>query len=218
MLKPVFFKRYTIWFPAPLTWAIIAVSLLAAIGVYVTHIQSFLCATEPTRGEILVVEGWVPDYVLVRAKQEFQTHPYRLLITTGGPLESGAFLSEYRTLAFRAAASFIKMGIADSLILPTPAAFHIKDRTYASAIALRDTLLSRHIAWKSMDIVSLGTHSRRSRMLFARALGKEYKTGVISIPDKAYDSRHWWRYSDGIRNSIDETLGLLYILFFFQGQ
>ena len=39
--------------------------------------------------------------------------------------------------------------------------------------------------------------------------------GVISVPPDNYDERHWWRYSQGVRVTIDETLAYAYARLLF---
>src|SRR5512133_461136 len=92
-----FFKPQTILLPTRIGWVICLMILAGAAVIFIKTIHPFLSETHPVRGDILVVEGWAPDYVLLRAKNEFQSHPYHLLITTGGPLDVGTFLSEYRS-------------------------------------------------------------------------------------------------------------------------
>jgi uncharacterized SAM-binding protein YcdF (DUF218 family) len=188
-----------------------------ALGIFVGTIHSFLSVTHPIQADILVVEGWVPDNIIIQAKREFLAHPYHLLIATGGPLDVGSFLSEYRSFANRAASSLKNIGIPDSMIITAPAPFEIRDRTYTSALALKDTLVSRRIPYTSINIITQGTHSRRTWLLFTKALGKKYKIGIISVPDNSYDAAHWWKYTTGVKICLVEIFGLLYTWLFFQG-
>jgi hypothetical protein len=61
-----------------------------------------------------------------------------------------------------------------------------------------------------MDVVTLGAHARRSRLLFQKALGDEFQVGVIAIEDRQFDPNHWWQSSAGVRRVIDELVAYLY--------
>ena len=37
--------------------------------------------------------------------------------------------------------------------------------------------------------------------------------GVIAVPDPDYDARHWWRYSEGVKDVISEGAAYLYAKF-----
>ena len=40
--------------------------------------------------------------------------------------------------------------------------------------------------------------------------------GIIAIPDPDYDARHWWRYSEGVREILGESIAYLYAAWFFR--
>ena len=73
--------------------------IIVALVVIARHIHPFLAISRPTHGEILVVEGWVPDSILEQAISLFNKYNYQLIVTTGGPLVRGSYLSEYSTYA-----------------------------------------------------------------------------------------------------------------------
>lgn len=66
----------------------VVISLLALFIVFVyTGLQPFLSENEPAAdAQVLVVEGWLTDYALKAAMKEFRSHPYQVLVTTGGPI------------------------------------------------------------------------------------------------------------------------------------
>jgi hypothetical protein len=61
-----------------------------------------------------------------------------------------------------------------------------------------------------MDVITLGPHARRSRLLYQKAFGNAVSLGVISLADPAYDSRYWWRSSEGVREVWGEAVAYLY--------
>jgi uncharacterized SAM-binding protein YcdF (DUF218 family) len=103
------------------------------------------------------------------------------------------------------------------MIIAIPAPPVIRDRTYASAVALKDWLKKAPFPIKGINLVSLGTHARRSRLLFEKALGSGITVGIIAIPDVRYDPQAWWKSSLGVRLTLDELIAYLYARFFFRG-
>jgi len=79
--------------------------------------QSILSLNKPIEANVLVVEGWLPDYAVVLTMQEFKKGNYSKIITTGGPLEQGEYLSEYKTYAQLSAATYRKLGLDSNAIV-----------------------------------------------------------------------------------------------------
>ncbi len=163
----------------------------------------------------MVVEGWLPDFALEQTLREFNQRHCRLMLVTGGPIEQGHMLVSYKNFAELAAAILEQLGLDRHIIREIPAADVRRDRTYASAIALKDWLNHTPFPINAINLVSLGTHARRSRLLFEKALGPGIAVGVIAIPDRRYDPRAWWKSSMGVRSTLDELIAYLYARFCF---
>jgi len=68
-------------------WLFISAAVLVFFLMGASSIRIFLSPTKRLKDtSVLVIEGWIPDYALKEAVQEFNTHNYQRLITTGGPL------------------------------------------------------------------------------------------------------------------------------------
>jgi hypothetical protein len=195
-------------------WAAMTALFVAGGAALLLNIYSFLSPVRPVTPDVLVVEGWLPDYALEAAALEFKKRPYRLCITTGVPVEAGTYLSEYRNFADLACLTLRKLGLDSSRVVAVPAPQVNKDRTYASSVALRQWFDARGYPVTSVNVFSLGCHSRRSQILFAKALGKKIDVGVIACNDRSYDSRRWWRYSAGVRMVTGEGLAYVYGILF----
>jgi uncharacterized SAM-binding protein YcdF (DUF218 family) len=107
-----------------------------------------------------------------------------------------------------------KAGIPSELVQMVPSHVIGRDRTYSSAIALRDWLREHEMQVRSLNIVTEGAHARRTRLLFEKALGPDIRVGVISIPSPDYDVTHWWYYSEGAEEIVQESIGYIYAKFF----
>ena len=207
--RPCLIPTWRGWLVLGLSFAMLALGVLR--GLY-----PFLSPVKPIPEGVLVIEGWAPDYSLETAIAEFRQNHYEKLYVTGGPLEFGTFLSEFRTYAERGAASLLKMGLTTNEVQAVPAPFARQDRTYTAAAALRDWLRERRLAPTKIHLLSDGPHARRSWLLYRKAFGKGVEVGVTSIPSRFYDPHNWWRSSAGVRNVVDETVAYVYAILFFR--
>lgn len=188
------------------------------VGVAVTamlNVQSFLALTEPVPAEVLVVEGWAPDFVLAEAAVEFERGRYRRIYVTGGPIEHGGALSGYKNYAELGAAILVKIGVSISVIEAVPAPSVRRDRTYASALALRSRLHQQGTNITGINLMSVGVHSRRSQLLFQKAFDGEVRVGIIAIEDRNSYGKHWWKFSNGVRSVANELFAYIYVLLVF---
>jgi hypothetical protein len=196
-------------------WLLLAVGFggLAIIGG--RELGPFLTINDPVPGGVLVIEGWAPDYALTAAATEFNRHHYDKLFVTGIPLERGAPLSEYKTYAELGAAVLLKMGLGTNVVQAVPAPDVRQDRTYTMAMSLRTWMREHGMSPTKVNLMTLGPHARRSRLLFEKALGKDVAVGIMSVPSRDFDPVHWWRTSSGVRDVIGETLAYAYARLLF---
>jgi hypothetical protein len=189
---------------------------VALLILLVRGLHPFLAVNKPLADGLLVVEGWTPDYGLKIALDEFKRNHYEKLYVTGGPLDSGTYLTPYQTYAHLGAATLVKLGLDTNLVQVVPAPLVRQDRTYTAAVSLRKWLLTHGITPTRIQLISEGPHARRSRLLYQMAMGQRVNVGVTAVPCQEYDEQHWWRYSAGVRNVIGEGLAYLYarLLFF----
>ena len=68
---------------------------------------------------------------------------------------------------------------------------------------------------QGINVVTEDVHARRTRLLFQEALGPDVKVGIIAVPSPEYEARHWWRYSEGVREVIGESIAYVYARFLF---
>ena len=91
-----------------------------------------------------------------------------------------------------------------------------RDRTYGSAVALRNWFREHDLHVRSLNVLTENVHARRTRLLFSEALGPEISVGIIAVPHPDYDARRWWWYSQGVKDVSSETIAYVYGRFLFQ--
>jgi hypothetical protein len=90
-----------------------------------------------------------------------------------------------------------------------------RDRTYSSAVALREWFHHHQPRITGFNVLTEDVHARRTRLLFQEAFGKNVHIGIIAVPSPEYDPNHWWRYSEGVREVLGESIAYLYAKCFF---
>jgi uncharacterized SAM-binding protein YcdF (DUF218 family) len=190
--------------------------ILLGVFIYTKRIYPFLAVTEPFQTDILVIEGFMPDYAIEESMKIFYKGNYRLLIITGKQMAKGQLLSEYDNDGTYTAAILEKSGFDNSKIEVVELDNDIKkDRTYASAVEVARWIANSGVKPDGINLVSLGCHSRRSRLLFKKAFDDTTRIGIISVRNLSYDPETWWRTSNGVRDVFNETIAWIYARFFF---
>lgn len=193
----------------------ISVGLAAAYFVSL-NVHPFLSETERVQANILVVEGWIHQYGIHAAAEEFKNGSYERVFTTGGPVEgNGRYVNDYQTSASVGADLLKKASVPDESLNMVPSHVIGRDRTYGAAVALRDWFRDHHMIVHSMNVLTEDCHARRTRLLYEKAFGKDVSVGIIAVSNPDYDPRYWWRYSDGVREVIGESIAYLYARLFF---
>lgn len=202
-----------------LSWKgkVAAAAITLALGLVVVRIVNpFLAVTQRVDSPTLVVEGWVHPFAFRGAVKEFQDRHYQQIYTTGGPVAgSGGYINDFNTSASVGAEALVKAGLPAGVVQMVPSHVSGRDRTYSSALALREYFQMNGMAVKSFNVLTEDVHARRTRLLFQEAFGKEAQVGIIAVPDPDYDPHHWWRYSEGVREILGESIAYIYAKFLF---
>jgi hypothetical protein len=149
--------------------------------------------------DILVVEGWVPDYVVQAASKEFARGGYACVATSDLQNESGSKAGPDGSRALHADAQLESLGVPRRCILACPAPSASWNRTSGSARAVRDRLRERGIVPKGVNVVTIGPHARQTRLAYRRVMGKDVAVGIITVPHEGFDSTRWWASGLGIK-------------------
>lgn len=206
--------RREMWVPTIQGWIVTLLFIATLMLFLLTHIHSFLAPNSPIKADILVVEGWVPDYALKNAIEEFNRGSYKKLITTGIPVEEGYYLSQYKNAAEIAAETLRVLNFDRDKLVAVPASKVNINRTASTAVALRQWLANSDLKVKSINLQSFDVHARRSWLTYKQALAPDIKVGVITVNSDDYNPDKWWFYSAGVRLIISETISYIYAKIF----
>jgi hypothetical protein len=205
------FSRRERWGLSLRGWLCLILATVAGGWFLFLNIQPFLAVTQRENTRILVVEGWAGENTMNAALIEFRAGHYEKIYTTGGPVAGlDANRDNFRTWADRGANLLVKTGLPAGLVQSVPSPLVTRDRTYGSALALREWFHRHHLAVQSLNVLTEDAHARRTRLLFQEAFGRETRVGVISVPDPAYDAKRWWHYSEGVRVVLSESIAYVY--------
>jgi len=116
------------------------------------------------------------------------------------------FSNNFNSHAEIAANALLFSGIDSSKVIAVPGKEVKINRTLSSALAFRDWLSTTDIDVKGINIITMGTHARRTLMTYTEILDRNYKIGIISIPDHRESSSRKFK----IFKTIRESIGLIY--------
>lgn len=201
--------------PVPTWRGILLIGIIVALSAFAASktLHAFLSVTHRVSANVLVVEGWLSDENLHTALSEFNQGKYELLVTTGGPLPKGKYLSGCEDYAELSTQTLRKLGMTQSQLLTATSPGGAKHRTYRSAAAAKDKLASRRLPLKGINILSSAVHTRRTGLVFQKVFGPSIPVGTIALAPEDYDPERWWTSSEGVKVVFSELLGWGYEYF-----
>jgi len=175
-------------------------------------IQTFLSLSRPVNADVLVVEGWLFEYMLDSAAKEIQKSNYKYIVTTG---IKENYPKHSRYYGFKNQADYCKdqlriRGIDPSIIYAISSSWVDSNRTYHTASAIKSWLIERNI--KAVNVYTGGPHGRKTLLLFQEALGDTVKVGVISCKIRHFDPVYWWTSWRGTHTTLRYLAGYIYAL------
>jgi hypothetical protein len=183
-------------------WLCLFAFVLVTGLVWAWNVQPFLAQTVRVDTKTLVVEGWVRQFGLKAAVLEAQIGHYDKVYTTGGPIAgTDGVTNDFNT---------------SDLVQMVPSHVSGRDRTYSSALALREYFRKNNLTVTNFVVLTEDAHARRTRLLFQEAFGSGVEIGVISVRNPDYEPAHWWRYSEGVREVLGESIAYVYAKFLFR--
>lgn len=189
---------------------VVAAAVVVALGL---NAYALLAPNQPAGGRAgtgahtLVVEGWLDHAELQQAVAVVRAGHYDRVLTTGGPIASWTEGAQWIDSAARAANYLRTNGVAGVPVISVAAPLTVQDRSYLSAVMVRDWAQQSGVALEAIDVFTAGVHARRSWLVYRMALGDEVEVGVLAARPTEYDAR-WWASSTGTKATLGETLSL----------
>ena len=169
---------------------------LAAFAVVflVRWVHPFLAPTKRVDADVLVVEGWIYDYMMAPSAAEFRQGRYTLLLTSG--LEVGGAPGD--SFAQRTATRLEAQGVPRNALVACPAALTTNARTVKTARAVRDKLRDLGLHPRGINVITAGPHARETWVAYRHTFGREIPVGIISLPKTNYPPDRWWTSRPGL--------------------
>ena len=120
------------------------------------------------------------------------------------------FRNNLTTTAQQARSKLIRMGIDSTKIIAVSAEKVRINRTLTSALEFRKWLNSHGKDINGINIISLGSHARRTWMTYNKILEEKYRIGIISISE---ENDKQLTGSRKVFKTLRETLGIIYYWF-----
>ena len=202
----------------PLGWAVIVGILAGTSAVWGLFGESFFAHTYREPGaRVLVVEGWIGYEGLGAAALEYTTGGYDRVITTSGMTNErwGRVQWNY---AVSAKEELMRRGIPEDRIIAAPPLENKRQRTFESAVAVLQALRALKPETRAVNIFTIGAHARRSRLIFAKVFGGDWRVGSVAWIPNDYRGGQWWRSSERAEDMVKETVGYFFELFFSSGR
>jgi len=104
----------------------------------------------------------------------------------------------------------ISVGVPRDNIIMAPCAELETQRTRESALAVQQILSAQGLHPAALNIFTLGSHARRSQLVYAGVYGPSINIGVISWLPPGALSNPWWRSTARAKSLLTETIGYPY--------
>ncbi len=194
---------------------ILSAAALLCLFVFIFSIYDFLAINRPVaEANILVVEGWLwKSSAIKEAAEIFKQGKYDWLVTVGEPNDKDDQddgVDADKSTAELTARRLKEFGVDGKHIVQLPVPEVEKHQTYTCALTFRKWLAESKIKATGVDVFSLGTHARKSLVLFERALGQSVKVGVLAGTEDTFEPRYWLMSQRGIYVVARKFLGYVY--------
>jgi hypothetical protein len=166
--------------------------------------EAFFSLTRRLPAEVLVVEGWIGNDGIRAAAVEFEAGGYQYIVATGGQTDDRPHSPNYAEIAGQ---ELMRFGIPRDKIIIASTGEIEHERTFKSAAAAWRALQNRGIHPEAINVLTLGPHARRSRLVYAKAYAPATQVGVIAWAPSNYETEPWWRFRGRTKCFLKEIVG-----------
>lgn len=193
---------------------IIALSIITLIIFNGIFLRRFLCLNKPYNRGILAIESWVSVESIPEIYSIIYSGKYKIIVIAGEA--SDAKDSQYK-LGDKASllkSKLVAKGIDQNLIYLVQYRNINYNHTYHLAMAIKQWLSKLNNNKCIIDIYTLGSHSRKSYIIFRKIFPPSYKVGIISGEPLSFCTKRWFLSRKGIYAVYKNLLGYFYAKFF----
>jgi len=201
--------------PARILAYSLPIAVLLVAGWLCIYGESFFSLTRRVPAEVLVVEGWIGGEGVRAAAEEFGRSDYKYVVVTGGQTDSRQSSSNYAEIAAR---ELTRSGIPEDKIVIAKTEGIERERTFKSAAAAWRALQNKGIHPKDINVLTLGPHARRSRLVYGKVFAPATHIGVIAWVPADYGSTPWWRSTRRTKCFLKEIVGYPFELLLNSGR
>lgn len=205
------FRKREVWLPSLWGCVMFAAMLGACLTVVGRGLNDYLSQNAPVGAPTLIVEGWLTAEALDQAATVARTGRYARVITTGGPVDKSLGGCGYPTYAEQAAAYLRGHGLGGLPVDAVAAPASKQDRTFLSAVVVRDWLKDAGGDRRAIDVFSDGAHARRTRILYEMAFGPGTHVGIYAAKEDGRYETPWWSDAQSVRYTVDQAITLLWV-------
>lgn len=166
--------------------------------------EAFFSLTHRLPAEVLVVEGWIGNDGIRAASLEFEGRGYKYIVTTGGQTPDRQNPANYAELAEQ---ELIGLGVPQERIVVAPTGEIEHERTFKSAVAAWRALQKRGIHPRAINVLTLGPHARRTRLVYGKVYAPATLVGMIAWAPAYYHTQPWWESNARTKCFLKEIVG-----------
>lgn len=214
---PPLFKKRLLPFPTLFGWVVLLTAIASPFGWLAFRGEPFFRLTERQPAECLIVEGWIGIDGVQAAKAEFEQGGYRYIVTSGG-LTNNRWGRQQWNYAIEAGELLVHLGVPADRVVIAPAPDAENHRTFEAALVALQMLAKLGLHPQSANVFTFGVHARRSRLVFAKAMGSPTKVGVIAWAPAHFFDGHWWNSSERSLDLLKESVGYFFELLLNSGR
>jgi hypothetical protein len=194
--------------------ALLALLILPVLWLF-TYGEPFFSLTHRVPPEVLVVDGWIGSPGLQAAAAEFVRGGYKYIVATGGQTGDPLLSSSYAEIAGQ---ELIRLGIPKERIIVAAAGKIERNHTFRSSLAAWRALQNNGIHPQYVNLLTLGSHARRSHLVYVKVFAPTTKVGVIAWVPADYGSTPWWRSIRRTKCLLKEIVGYPFELLLNSGR
>ena len=205
--------------PTVYGWCVVLLLATAPVAMWTIWGEDYLAVTDRVPANVIVVEAWMHEEGAVAAMAEYkQASDGSDYIVAAGALSGESWYKERWDEVEIVESALRHRGFPSQRFIRARARDTERHRTYQAAVAVRNALAVAGVHPTGINVITIGPHARRSRMIFAKVLGPDIPVGVIAWRPQGLPHERWWKSSGRAVDFLKETVGIVFEGFFSSGR